>query len=404
MNKKNITLLAILSWLVYFSSYITRINYGAILVEFIISEGVMKSEASIITTVLFITYGTGQLLSGWLGDRIQPYKLISTGLFTAVICNLMMPLVSPKIPSMIVIWGINGLAQALMWPPLVKILTNVLSVEDYARLIPKISTSSACGTIAIYLFSPLIIHLSSWKMVFYICAITAFIAMIIWTFFSRQLLHNIDFNLCRKKKSVHTMDTADRRLWLMMPVILLTISIQGMLRDGITTWMPTYISEMFHMEGSISILTGVALPMFHMLVTLCSYGILKKLNYDVFKCITMFFGVSTILLLTLNIFGSASAFVSILLIAMCIGAVHGINTMHTCYLPTLFHSQGNISLLAGLLNSATYVGSAFSTYVFAVISEQKGWDATLFSWFLTAAAGFLLTLLCNIALLKKKKG
>ena len=405
-DKKSVQLLTILSWMIYFSSYVTRINYGAIIVEFVASEGVMKSAASIITSVLFVTYGVGQLLSGFLGDRISPRKLITVGLTIAVACNLLMPLCSPQISVMAVIWGLNGLAQALMWPPLVKILTSALTMEDYARIVPGISTSSACATIAIYLISPLIIGLSGWKMVFYVCAATAFAAVIIWTVCSKKLLSGVDFNLGNKNKATkqteQAANSADKALWLLMPVILLTISVQGMLRDGITTWMPTYISETFNIGSSISILTGVALPVFHMIVSLCTYGILKKMKYNVFNCMAMFFSVAAVLLLVLNLFGTSSMLVATVLIAMCIGAVHGINTLQTCYLPTMFKGQDKVSFLAGLLNSATYVGSALSTYLFAIISEQWGWNATLLSWLLAAAAGLLLTLVCTAALKKNK--
>lgn len=405
-DRKNIQLLTILSWLVYFSSYITRINFGAIIVEFVSSEGVMKSAASIITSVLFVTYGAGQLLSGWLGDRFSPRKLIVFGLFVASVCNFLMPFCAPDISAMTVVWGINGIAQALMWPPLVKILTSALTMEDYARIVPGISTSSACATIAIYLISPFIIALSGWKMVFYVCGTAAFAATFIWAFFSKELLAEVDFGMSNRKvvktKGTPVINQADKTLWLLMPVILFAISVQGMLRDGITTWMPTFISETFHIGSSISILTGVALPVFHMLISLCTYRILKKMKYDVFKCIVMFFGAATGVLLLLNLFGTSSIVMATILIALCNGAVHGINSLQTSYLPTVFKGKENISFLAGILNSATYVGSALSTYIFALISEQKGWNATLCSWFLVALFGLAFAILCWRVMQKDK--
>jgi len=82
-DKKSIRMLSILGWLVYFSSYITRLNFGAVLVEFLQAEGITKTAAAPITTALFITYGAGQLLSGYLGDRISPRLLIFGGLLVA---------------------------------------------------------------------------------------------------------------------------------------------------------------------------------------------------------------------------------------------------------------------------------------------------------------------------------
>ena len=192
-DKKSIRLLAILGWMIYFSSYITRLNFGAILVEFIQSEGIMKSAASAITTALFITYGAGQLVSGFLGDRVSPRLLIFGGLLVASLCNIVMPLVSPSIPAMTVVWGINGMAQAMMWPPLVKICASALSSEDYNRLMPVIGTSCATATIAVYLVSPLIISISGWQQVFYVAAVIATMASFVWFVLTRPLLKNISF-------------------------------------------------------------------------------------------------------------------------------------------------------------------------------------------------------------------
>ena len=40
------------------------------------------------------------------------------------------------------------------------------------------------------------------------------------------------------------------------------------------------------------------------------------------------------------------------------------------------------------------MGSALSTYLFAVISEQHGWNATVLSWVAVSGAGLLLTFGC----------
>ncbi len=40
----------------------------------------------------------------------------------------------------------------------------------------------------------------------------------------------------------------------------------------------------------------------------------------------------------------------------------------------------SVGLISGLLNSCTYIGSALSTYVIAVITDHFGWSATLLIW------------------------
>lgn len=70
----------------------------------------------------------------------------------------------------------------------------------------------------------------------------------------------------------------------MLAIIMLAIMMQGILRDGITTWMPSYISETFHLASSISILTGIALPLFGIVCSQIASLINRKLIHNELRC------------------------------------------------------------------------------------------------------------------------
>lgn len=109
---------------IYFVSYITRLDFSATMAE-IIQEGVLsESSAGLIGTILFIAYGSGQIVSGILGDRISPGLLIVIGLSVASFVNFIFPCFG-KVEVLCVVWGINGFAQAMLWPPMVKLLAAV---------------------------------------------------------------------------------------------------------------------------------------------------------------------------------------------------------------------------------------------------------------------------------------
>lgn len=401
-DKKSIRLLSILGWLVYFSSYITRLNFSAVLVEFLQAENIMKSAAAPITTALFITYGVGQLISGYLGDRVSPRYLIFAGLLVASGCNVAMPLVSPSIPLMTLVWAINGLAQSMMWPPLVKICASALYEEEYNRLIPLIGTSCAVATITVYLASSLIISLSGWKLVFFIASGVAIVAALLWVCLTGNLLKNVSFAPCvqEQKKALHK-PASRRYIWKLLPMILVSVAILGILKDGITTWMPTFMSETFKLESTVSILLGVVLPLSHMCLDLFVYRILVLMKRDIFAAIGFSFGATAGFLLLLSLSGMNSMVFSTAIIAIASGGLHVVNALQTYYLPELLGGTDNISFYAGLVNSATYVGSAMSTYLFALISEMHGWNTTILSWMIFAAVGLVLTLLC-MGILRKK--
>ncbi len=403
-NKKQIRALTYLLTLVYFASYVTRINFGTIMVEFIASEGVSKASASLITTIAFITYGTGQLLSGVLGDKFSPTRLMFFGLMASVSCNVILPFCSPNILIMTVIWGINGLAQAFMWPPIVKILSCALTDTDYGKSVAKICYGSAGGTLATFLVCPLIISASNWKVVFWVSALIGIVIALTWLVLSKRLLSGIEFITPKKviETNVAIKTPLLKTMTVILPIVLISILMQGMLRDGISTWVPTFISETFNLGSEISILVSVVLPIFHVICTMFTYFVYKTLKNDVFLSIIVFFGGVSIILVLFKLFGGASIVLAILMLALINGFIHCVNALQTCYIPTYYKDSGKISTYSGILNFATYVGSAVSTYLFAKLSEIIGWDGTIVSWVIIGIIGTGLSVICYIATRKKQ--
>ena len=84
---KNSKKLAILCGLVYFVSYVTRINYAAALAEIVADLGITKALASIAVTGSFITYALGQIISGFIGDKFDPRKVIIFGVVGTSLIN-----------------------------------------------------------------------------------------------------------------------------------------------------------------------------------------------------------------------------------------------------------------------------------------------------------------------------
>ena len=91
-----------LAWvltLIYFASYVTRINLAAVIQEIITDTGFGKSELSVVLVGLSITYGLGQIVNGILGDHIKPQNLIFMGLLLASGINLALPFIASLISS-----------------------------------------------------------------------------------------------------------------------------------------------------------------------------------------------------------------------------------------------------------------------------------------------------------------
>ena len=385
-GEKQVNRLAFFFAATYMVSYITRINYGAVLSEMESATQMSKSLLGMAPTGSFITYGVGQIISGICGDQYSPKKLVFYGLTVTTLMNLLIPLCQNPY-QMLVVWCINGFAQAFLWPPLVRLMTALLSDDDYKKAMVKVLWGSSLGTIVVYLISPLLISTLGWKSVFVFSAICGVVMVIVWNKYAYEIQSG-------QKKTVSSRKGPDISLFTsLMICIMLAIICMGMLRDGITTWMPSYISETYHLNSSISILTGVLLPIFGIICFQIASRLYRKTFTNPLLCAGVIFAAGTSAALGLFLFSEQNVVFSVLFSAALTGCMHGVNLMLISMIPPFFQKRGNVSTVSGVLNSCTYIGSALSTYGIALLSERLGWKYTLFTWILIGAAGTMLCLI-----------
>lgn len=394
MKRLKISRLQLLCCLVYFMSYVTRIDYAAVLAEIVNDLGVTKQAASIAVTGSFITYGVGQIISGILGDKIRPTKLIFVGLVCTSVINLMMT-VLPGLTAMTAVWCFNGFFQALLWPPMVKLMAQNMDSDEYSRSCVNVSAAASVATIAVYMLAPALIGISGWRSVFAAAAAGGLIMAFVWLHGTKGLKEGAVV------RHVGEVSAAQGGLWsvagLLIPVMA-AIALQGILRDGITTWMPTYIYEVFDMGVSMSILTTTILPVF----AIFSVNVAAKLESRIrneLKTAAVLFGTGLIAAAAMIPMFSTSVMFCALMMALITACMHGVNLMLISRLPVYFGKFGKVSTVSGLLNACTYVGAALSTYGFAVLSDRFGWGFTIASWAVVAAGG---TAICALLIRKWK--
>ena len=180
---------------------------------------------------------------------------------------------------------------------------------------------------------------------------------------------------------------------------VLVIMLQGILKDGITSWMPTYMNEVFNLTSEISILMNVILPIFSIL---CVYfaGVLYR---NVFKNelteSLVFFLTALILSIIFYIFKS-NIVISVICAALITGCMHAINLMLISYLPLRFKKYDKVAFVTGLSNSFSYVGSAISSYGFAAVALSFGWNTLVFIWI---GAGLSASIILGLTAARWKK-
>lgn len=384
--------------LVYFVSYFSRKDFAAVM-EGMISENIVTHDlAGLALTMLFVFYGAGQLISGYLGDKLKPSYLIIFGLGVTSVCNLFVPIVSAN-AMMVVLWGINGFAQAMLWPPIVKILSNHLEHEQYVTANLIVTSAAHIATILLYLYAPLCLRFFSWETVFFTSSVIAIFALIVFIIALGFVLPKEPTVKPEVKKEVSVSSESVMGILRKTGVIpvFVCIIMCGFLRDGIESWLPTLYSEAFNRDASESILVSVILPIFS-IISISAIKVVHRIkifNNELSGSAILFAASAVIcvpLAFLISVDSPAARVISLFLTALVCAAMHGINFLLISCLPGRFSRFGRASTVSGLTNAFVYIGAAAASYGIAVISKHLGWTVTIVFWIAVALVGAIMAI------------
>lgn len=391
---------ALLGMLVYFASYTTRNNFAVMVVKICADLGLEKSTLSVVLVAMTVCYGTGQFISGVLGDHINPTRIVLGGLLVTGACNISMCF-TESVPVMVVIWGVNGVAQSMLWPPLTKLFSIGFNEEEYSYSMVRVIWGGALANILLYLLCPLLLTVVSFHIIFLICAITGLAIAAVWFFLAPRFFPEAAHKAPAAKgmESDAAKGSANARVsmplsvFLPLSLVVLGILAMGVLRDGVTNWFPSYMSETFSLSEESAIVAGVVPAVF----SFVSAGVAASLHSKWFKnelvCAGVIFLLAVVAALVLLTPLSGFGLVATLMLGLVIASMHGVNQMLITKCPKRFTRFGNVSTMAGVLNAFTYVGAAASTYGFAVLAESKGWGFTIAMWVICSLFGALVCFL-----------
>ena len=98
--------------------YVCRLSLNVVKKP-IVDEGIFSEiELGIIGSVLFFTYAVGKFCNGFLADRSNIRRFMSTGLLASALINLCLGFTNSFI-LFVVLWGVNGWAQSMGAAPCV---------------------------------------------------------------------------------------------------------------------------------------------------------------------------------------------------------------------------------------------------------------------------------------------
>lgn len=397
-DKAGILLFFGICWLTYFGTYLGRLNFSAAMAEMIAAEGMSKAQLGMVGSGFFFGYGIGQLINGWLGDRLNARRLVFFGIFTSSLMNLLMGFAS-SYHFMLLLWSINGIVQSSVWSPMLRLCSDLLTKAQCTKTCVNLATTVPIGTLAAYLLATLAIAASGWRMVFYSSGACLFFISALWLLGTGRLEKRAQrIGVLEEEAQLDAQAQHNPTRAITCKVMLLASGIvwigcaallHGIVKDSVTTWAPTYLTELFGTDAITSILLTMVLPVVNLAGVYAATFVNRRFVHNEMATSAVFFAVTLLALGALILFGRNSIGLSIALLAVVTSAMLGINTLIVTLVPLRFQKLGKVSTMTGGLNCLTYLGSTISSYGVGLIAQQQGWSIVQLCWLGLALMGIV---------------
>ena len=399
--------LIFLCWLVYAMSYLGKVNYSANITQIIEFYDITKAEAGMAPTFFFFSYGIGQVLNGILCKKYNIKWMVFSSLVMSGIINLVIA-VSTEFTIIKWLWLLNGLVLSILWPTLIRLLSEVLPQKDLGKSSIVMGTTVATGTLIIYALSSIFVAFHRFKLAFFTAAFVGMFVAVIWLFMydkatnlskAKQLSEkkNSDIKLNIQEKPLQ--NSFEKKIFYTSICVLCFCAIGvNLIKDGLTTWVPSILKDEYSITDSLSILLTLCLPILAIFGNLFALNLNKKIPDYVTHCATVF---AVMLVLIGIIIGSLAikqaAFMLIGLILVNFSA-SSLNSLITSIFPIFMRGKVNSGLFAGILNGFCYLGSTISSYGLGSIADNFGWVSVF--WTLAGFCVAVCIVWCVYACLK----
>ena len=385
------TLLIALCWIVYTCSYLGKLGYNANITQIETEYSISHSSAGMVSTFFFFAYGIGQVFNGIFCKRYNLRWIVFGSLLISGLMNLLVALINSFV-YIKYFWLINGATLSVLWPSLIRLLSETLDRKDISRAVLAMGTTVAVGTFFVYGLSALFVALNVYKMTFFVAGtLLPLIAMIWMSSYPKLVKTQVE----TEAGGAQTQEKIEKKAglgWLWVPIIIFAVFavFDNLVKDGLTTWVPMILKEMYELPDYASILLTMLLPILAIFGTAVANALRKKIGDFVSLCAVFF--LASALCIGLVILCMPTGLVVVTL--GCFGVVSclmaGVNNIITSMAPLYWKEKVNSGLLAGVLNGFCYVGSTLSAYGLGVIADRGGWDSVFWLLFSLCAVAVVI--------------
>lgn len=420
----------ILSWMTYTLAYTLRVNIAVVIPALISERGYTLTEMGLVTSLYFITYMLGQLVNGYLGDRIGSKQLIVAGLIGSALCNLGVAL-APGLGLTALCWAVNGIAQSMLWAPIMKTLSTWFARYQLERVSFIMSMSMIVGYAVSWGVSSFLVTSRNWQMAFYLPAGLVGLFVLVLLFFFQGApaseTHNdgvVDGAAAPNAGATRTPDAAAAGVssavalnnadagvpdssaagkrpedlsireffrLIQLPGLLVIALLQGLIREGISVWFPTILQDSGKLSANKPVLILIIIPLVNFGGILLVRRVNRHVKGDSIRTLLIVFFMTASAALLLNIFLTQLFWLVVPSMVVLLALTYGLTPILTSVIPFQYAQYRRVALTTGVLDFAIYSGAAVSGLASGAIADFFSWNGVMLLWLAAAVLGLILT-------------
>lgn len=368
------TLLIVLCWTVYTCSYLGKLGYNANITQIEEVYSISHSTAGMVSTFFFFAYGIGQIFNGIFSRKYNIRLVVFGSLLVSGLMNILVA-ISENFSLVKYFWLINGAALSVLWPSLIRLLSETLDEKEIGRAVIVMGTTVATGTFFVYGLSALFVAIASWFVMFFTAGILLPLIAVIWLFVYPKLVKAQEKQSNEMVQNTILKNKKNHIFWVSVCILALFAVVDNLVKDGLTTWVPMILKEIYVLPDYISILLTMILPILAIFGTSITVMLNKKIKDFVMLSAILFLLSALLIGLVILFLPTGFAVVTLGSFGIISCLMSGVNNIITSMVPLYWKDKINSGMLAGVLNGFCYLGSTLSSYGLGVIADAKGWEA-----------------------------
>lgn len=384
-------------YLAYSGLYVARLNFSVVgpVLE---KEGYISLTAiGTIGAVFSLTFALGKLLLGTPADKIQPRWVILAGCLGSAASNILLAF-TPPLWLFILLWAINGLAQSVVWGPLLRSVSAVAG-ERSGKVMTLIGTCVAVGSLLGLFVSSQTVALLPVGWAFAIPGLLLALLALPCVFLPDTDGAGGDNRLTLRQTLLSFTELLkDRNLRLMM----IPAAGHGAIKETLNLWVPAFFVFAYHLDVKAMGWFIYAVPAVALLgrVALIVVYRLFKQNELAVACFFMTICAAASVPLVI---GGLSAAAAAVCLGICSGCIAAANGTVASFFPLRYAAGGHISAATGVMDFATYAGGAAAMYIFGFVIDFAGYQPVFISFIVLAAVSAAVFALVDRLAPRKEK-